>query len=95
MGNSYGYNENVIEFIKDAETAGVTLTQGRYKSRIEKLAKEFPEECKIISRNKDGSLFAHVPVTWIKINPPRQLSELQLENARNALEIARAGRENS
>lgn len=64
-----GNVEKVIEFIKDSERAAVTFCQGRYKSRIKKLAAERPEECEIVAENQDGSLCAHIPVAWIKINP--------------------------
>lgn len=72
-----GRNENVIEFVKDSKRATVTFCQGRYKSRIKKLAAERPEECEIVAENQDGSLCAHIPVAWIKINPTHQLTEEQ------------------
>lgn len=71
--------ENMIEFLENEERATVTFTQGRYKSRIRKLAKEKPEECQIVAQNPDGSLCAHIPVAWIKINPGYQLTEEQRE----------------
>ena len=40
-------------------------------------AAERPEECEIVAENPDGSLCAHIPVAWIKINPAKQLSEEQ------------------
>lgn len=69
--------ENVIEFLENQENATVTFSQGRYKGKIRKLAEERPGECQIIAENKDGSLCAHIPTAWIKIIPPRQLSEKQ------------------
>lgn len=72
-----GNVENLIEFVKDSERAAVTFCQGRYKSRIKKLATERPEECEIVVENQDGSLCAYIPVAWIKINPKKQLSEEQ------------------
>ena len=69
--------ENVIEFIENEKRATVTFSQGRFKSIIRKLAAEHPEECQIMKENKDGSICAHVPVSWIKINPTRQLSDEQ------------------
>lgn len=57
-----GTNENAIEFITDSKRATVTFTQGRYKSRIKKLAESHPEECQIVAENQDGSLCAHIPV---------------------------------
>lgn len=80
-----GSDENVIEFTRDADRATVTLSQGRYKSRVRKLAAEHPEECQILAENSDGSLCAHIPVSWVKISPPRVLNEKQLETVRGNL----------
>lgn len=71
--------ENVIEFIKGENRATVTFSQGRYKSRIKNLAERHPEECQIIAENKDGSICAHIPVSWVKINPSMKLTEEQRE----------------
>ena len=70
-------NENVIEFLKDSEKATVTFSQGRYKTRIRTLAKQRPGECQIVAENKDGSLCAHIPTSWVKIIPTRELSDEQ------------------
>ena len=67
--------ENAIEFIKDSNRATVSFSQGRYITRIKKLAAERPEECEIVAENKDGSICAHVPVAWAKIAPPKQYTE--------------------
>ncbi len=90
--------ENGIEFIKDAKTATVQFCQGRYKSRIKKLAEKYPEECEILEENPDGTLLAHIPVEWVKISPPAARSELQRELAREKMlafheKHASAGRE--
>lgn len=82
-------NENVIESLKDQERATVTFSQGRYKGRIKKLAAKHPEECQITARNKDGSIVAHIPVEWVRINPGKNLTKEQKESlstrARNVL----------
>ncbi len=72
-------NENVIEFLRDHERATVTFSQGRYKTRIRNLAKQRPEECQIVAENKDGSLCAHIPTSWIRINPGMELTDEQRE----------------
>lgn len=74
--------ENVIEFLVDQERATVTFSQGRYKTRIGKLAAGHPEDCQIVAENRDGSLCAHVPVSWVKISPPAMRSEGQREASR-------------
>lgn len=75
-------NEFSIEWIKGAEYAGVTVPSGTaLKSKLLKLAVQNPDEVKIIVENKDGSIFAHIPVKYVKISPPRQVSEEQREAA--------------
>ena len=60
--------ENAIEFIKNSPTATVTFSQGRYISKIKKLLSQYPEDVKLVRENKDGSIVAHIPVSYIKIN---------------------------
>lgn len=74
-----GYAENVIEFVRDGKTATLSLSQRRYITRVKQLAERYPDECKILAENEDGSLYAHIPVKWIRINPPAQLTEEQQE----------------
>lgn len=69
-------NDNVIEFLKNEDTATVTFSQGRYITKIKKLAEKYPDECEIVAENKDGSIMTHIPVRWILIsNRSRDLSE--------------------
>ena len=60
-------NENVIEFLRDEKTATVTFSQGRYISKIRKLAEQYPDECEIMFENADGSIVAHIPTKWVQI----------------------------
>lgn len=73
--------ENVIEWIRGEKVAGVTLTSGRLSNRIKKLA-ETREDVEIIAENKDGSIFAHIPVSWVRINPPKVLNLSEEERER-------------
>ena len=77
--------ENVIEWLRDEETATVTFTQGRMKKRIMKLAEERPDEVFVTAINADGSMCARIPTKWIKIGPPRSVSEEQVEAARERI----------
>ena len=80
-----GTTENAIEFIKHSKRATVTFSQGRYISRIKKLAEKYPEECEIVAINKSTgereSICTHIPTAWIRITPPavRELTEEQKE----------------
>ncbi len=72
-----GYSENIIEWKKDAPKATLSLSQRGMIVKIKRLAERRPDECQILAENKDGSICAHVPVGWIKINLPKNLSEEQ------------------
>lgn len=75
-------NEFCIEWIKGAEYAGITVPSGTaLKSKILRLAEKFPDEVKIKAENSDGSLFAHIPVKYVKISPPKKISDEQKEAA--------------
>ena len=51
-------NENVIEFLRNQETATVTFCQPRFINKVKELSKRYPEEVKITAENSDGSLLA-------------------------------------
>ena len=83
--------ENVIEWTLGADKATVTFSQQRMITRIKKLAEERPEDVQIITENALGKgrkvLYAHVPAAWIKINPPRMLTEEQKKNLAERLAL--------
>lgn len=68
------FHENCIEWVTGDDRIAVTLTQTKYISRIKSLAEKFPDEVDY-QINKDGSLFGHVPLRYLKLNPPRKLSD--------------------
>lgn len=69
--------ENAIEWVNGDKTIAVTLSQGRYVSKVKKLAKDHPDEVKILRINPDGSIFAHLPLRALKLNlsSKRELTE--------------------
>ena len=76
-------NEFAINWIKGADYAEVTVPSGTaQKSKLLKYAEERPEEVNHVIVNKDGSMVCHVPVSFIKVSPPRKVSDEQREAAR-------------
>ena len=72
--------ECVIEWLKGEKVATVTMPRGtRLANKLKKLALE--NESVDIFINKDGSVLAHIPSSWVKITPPRQLTEQQRQVA--------------
>ena len=75
-------NEFAIEWTKDRNYAGVTVPSGTaLKSKLMRYAQERPDEVKLIAENKDGSAFFYIPINYVKVSPPRKVSEAQREAA--------------
>ena len=88
--------DNTMEWLTGDKVGAVTFTQKKFVSKIKKLAKEY-DDVKIIAENEDGSIYAHVPVSWFKLSPPRkgrQFSEEEKAEAAIRLKEARAIRDN-
>ena len=85
--------ETIINF-NEAEATAVVYTHNKALLRkLEQLAKERPDECRLekLSRWHEGKAQAAdyiVPKSWIKIKPPRIASAAQLEVLRKAREAA-------
>lgn len=68
--------ECVIEWIRGDKEVTVTFASNtKYCNRVKKLAEECPDEVKIVHESKDGAIVAHLPLSFIKVARPRQLSE--------------------
>lgn len=75
-------NEFAINWLKGSDYAEVTAPSGSaLKSKILSLAEKYPYEVTNIIINKDGSIFCHVPVSYVKVNHPRRVSDEQKEAA--------------
>ena len=68
--------ENVIEWLNNMERATLSFSQGRYVSKVRKLAEEHPDEVQIVA-DYGNEIVAHIPSKWIKVAPPRKVSDEQ------------------
>lgn len=85
--NELTFSENAIEWIRGENRVTCTFCSGgRLNNRLRKLAQERPGEVELIE-NDDGTVYGKVPVSWLKISPPRQMSEE--ERARAAENLRR------
>lgn len=60
-------NENVIEWITGDDVVAVALHQKKYINRVKRMALLQPENVKILRENPDGSIFAHLPLSALKL----------------------------
>ena len=75
-------NQFAIEWIKGRDYAGVTVPSGTaLKSKLMRYADERPDDVKLMVENNDGSAFFHIPINYIKVSPPRKVSDEQRKAA--------------
>lgn len=75
-------NEFAIEWIKGNDYAGVTVPSGTaLKSKLMRYAEERPDEVKTMAVNEDGSAYFHIPINYVKVSPPRKVSDEQKQAA--------------
>lgn len=86
-------NENVIEWEIGDEYACVTFPKGKLANKVRRLKAKFPDLVEIIAENRDGSIYAHIPISAIKlsITEKRELSPEEREAKRIAF-LARTGK---
>ena len=84
--------ENTIEFLATDKTATASFTSQKFINRCKKLyAGEHKEQFVRFFDNKDGSVCCTFPLNWVKIMPPRKMTDEEklelaerLQKARNA-----------
>lgn len=71
----------------------ITASENWSIKKIKQLKEKYPDDVKIVHENKDGSLVAHVPKDWIKIQPKKNYT---LSDAQKKLVVQRLqqGRKN-
>lgn len=93
---TWGENENAIEWLDSRDKATVTLHGGRLKNRVMKLAEDYPDEIEVRREpgENGGFLVAKIPVKWVKLTPPRrlELTDERKEELMARLGIVRASR---
>lgn len=78
--------ETIITFNEKDGTAECFTYNGKLTRRLNELCQSRPEECAHTRNNGNGGQFFIFPKAWVKITPPRILSEAQAQ----ALAAARA-----
>lgn len=74
--------ESCIEWIRGDEIASGTFPNSTaLKNKVVALSKSHPKDVKITATNKDGSICARFPVSFVKINAPRSMTDEQRELA--------------
>ena len=72
----------IIDFQNGAKLCTVSLSSRKWINLLEKCAKQFPEEVTIQHRNKNGSIVAYMPVSYLHIYRPQEISEERRQQLR-------------
>lgn len=78
--------DNAIEWVVGDKVACVSFYQKKFVNKIKRLEKNFPNDVDIVAENSDGSICAHIPISWVKISPPRKGREFTDEEKALAAE---------
>ena len=88
--------ETCIEY-HDRDFAWVSSDERKWITRIRKLQKTYGDQIQVIAEpeQNDGCLYCKIPVSWIRIQPPRHInmSDDQRQALRDRLSNARAQKE--
>lgn len=80
--------ETIINFNAEEKTANCFTLDKPIVKRWAKLIEERPDEVKVIQKSEDV-LEMEVPKKWIKVRPPRKVSDEQRAAASERLKAAR------
>jgi len=72
--------ETSCDHIAGEKTSTFYSSEQKWINKLDKLIEKHPDDVQIISRTED-SVLVHIPSTWFKISPPKQVSEAQKKAA--------------
>lgn len=73
-------NENVIEWLDGEDVIAVTLHQKRFVNQVRNLEKQ-DKNVEILAQNSDGSIFAHLPISYLKLRRNRTVNQTAEEKS--------------
>lgn len=81
--------ETTINFNEEEATASVYTYNQALQRKLKRLAQERPQDC-VMDETRDygGALVCSIPKRWVKITPPRILSEAEKAQRLQALQKA-------
>lgn len=68
--------ETACGYLSEDHVLWVSSDDPKWKGRLQKLAKEHPDEVKIICKpeDNDGCIYLKCPSNWLKISPPKKMN---------------------
>ena len=86
------FKETSVGYISDEDYASFCSSEKKWINKMLRLHEQRPNEVEIICMPEDneGTLFCHVPKSWLKISPPRQVNYTDEQRAAMAERLAMA-----
>lgn len=80
------FKETVVGYLNVDNYASFDSNETKWINKILKLKDQYPDEVKIICmpEDNDGSLCAHIPKSWLKVNPPKKMNLTEEQKALRA-----------
>ena len=79
--NFINNRENCIEWENNQHKITVSFCQEKWINKVKKLKENYPDDVEIIAENEDGSICAKLPAKFLKLSPPKKVSEEQRQAA--------------
>lgn len=87
--------ETIFTYNEEEQTAGIYTHNKALLRKLDRLAQERPEECRLEKVSHDGQAVDYIiPKAWIRVHPPRMaapLTEEQKQQRREHLANLRNG----
>ena len=88
--------ETIILFNEGERTASVYTHNKALQQKLEALARDRPEDCKLVKAFHGGRAVDYtIPKSWIRIRPNRLLSNAEMVQRRNAIKKAHFALDNA
>ena len=72
--------ETVVSFTKGDDKIEVCTAMKKYINQILKFKEQYPDDVDIIAQNKDGSVYARVPLSWFRFVRPKAVRKEKEED---------------
>ncbi|MGN5455180.1 MAG: hypothetical protein ACI4XN_04275 [Candidatus Kurthia intestinigallinarum] len=84
--------ETAIDYLSENDHATFCSNEIKWINKIKKLADANPDKVDILYYPEDnqGYILAHVPKSWLKVSPPRQVNYTEEQRAAMAERLAAA-----
>lgn len=82
--------ETTINFLQEDKTMTVFTSQRKWLNKLLKYVNEENSNVIITHKNTDGSAMFEIPVSWLKISPPRKHKMSDKRKAELAERLAKA-----